>query len=47
MWEIKTFKTEKEMLNFIENNKHKYQIDITYIDNLYAVEYKKLRVINL
>lgn len=47
MWEVKTFKTEKEMFNFIEKNKHKYRIDTIYVDNLYAVEYKKLRVINL
>lgn len=47
MWDIKTFKTEKSMLKFIEKNKHKYQIDIIYIENLYGIEYKKLRVINL
>jgi hypothetical protein len=45
MWEIKHFKSYDDVLNFINKNEHKYQMDIIYINDGYAVEYKKLRVV--
>lgn len=45
MWEIKHFKNYDAVLNFINKNEHKYQMDIIYINDGYAVEYKKLRVV--
>jgi hypothetical protein len=45
MYEIKHFKTYDAVLNFINKNEYKYQMDIIYTHNGYAVEYKKLRVV--
>ena len=41
MWTVKKFKTQSLLNQFIENNKHRYQIVTIYINNGYAVEYKK------
>ena len=46
MWNTKTFKTEKAQKNWITANCDKYQIEVIYINNGYAVEYRKLRIIN-
>jgi hypothetical protein len=43
MWQIKTFKTKKSMDNFLEKNKNKIQWTEVFIDNCYAIEYRKLR----
>lgn len=45
MWETKEFKTKESMMKFIDNNKHRLRIEIIYINNGYAVEFKKLKVI--
>lgn len=43
MWKIKKMKTFEEMSEFIEKNKHRYQMQRVFINNyLYSVEYKKL-----
>ena len=42
MWKIKEFKTREEMLNFIDKNKHKMQWHEIFINNKYAIEYKRL-----
>ena len=47
MWEYKEFKTEQDRENWILSNRLKYQIEVIYINNGYAVEYRKLRVINI
>lgn len=43
MWQVKTFKTQESMNKWIAKNKHKYQIDIIYVNNAYAVEYRPLK----
>lgn len=43
MWEIKYFKTEDEMERFIDKNRNKIQFEIIFINNGYAIEYRKLR----
>lgn len=43
MWVFKKFKTQTDMDNWINKNKHKIQYTIIYINNGYALEYKLLR----
>lgn len=43
MWQTKEFKTEESMQKFIDNNRHKLQIEIIYINNGYAIEFRKLK----
>jgi hypothetical protein len=43
MWQTKFFKTFKRQAKWIDKNKNRYQIDIIFINNGYAVEYRKLR----
>ena len=43
MWIIKEFKTREKMLNWIEKNKSKIQWNEIFINNSYAIEYRKLR----
>jgi hypothetical protein len=43
MWQIKEFKTKEAMMKFIENSKNKRQVEIIYINNGYAVEFRNLR----
>ncbi len=45
MWETKIFKTKKQMNNWIEKNKSKIQFEEIFIENGFAVEYRKLRVL--
>lgn len=42
MWKIKEFKTREEMQKFIDKNKNKIQYQEIFINNSYAIEYKKL-----
>ena len=46
MWNFKEFKSYEQQMEWIDKNKHKYQIDIIYITNSYGVEYKELKVID-
>lgn len=43
MWQTKEFKTKEAMMKFIDNSKNKRQVEIIYINNGYAVEFRKLR----
>jgi hypothetical protein len=43
MWTIKRFKTSHAMANWIGANQHRFQIVPLYVNNGYAVEFKKLR----
>lgn len=45
MWKIKTFKTREKLLDFISKNKNKIQWQELFINNGYAIEYRKLRKI--
>ena len=45
MWETKFFKTLEEANNFINKNDRKYQTQLIYVHNGFAVEYKKLKKI--
>jgi len=45
MWEIKIFKTEKSLKNWLEKNKNKYQIIQVFVNNSFALEVKRLRKI--
>ena len=47
MWQIKTFKTRKAMLRWVSRNESRIQWEQVYINNGYAVEYRKLKIINL
>lgn len=41
-WKIKTFKTKEQRDAWIEKNFHKYRIEIIFVNNGYAVDYKDL-----
>ena len=43
MWTIKFFGCADHMYKWIYNNCHKYQYEIVYVNNGYAVEYRPLR----
>jgi hypothetical protein len=43
MWQTKEFKTKSAMDRFIERNKNKIQWNEVFVDNLYCIEYRKLR----
>jgi vacuolar-type H+-ATPase subunit F/Vma7 len=43
MWSTKVFKTEDELKRWIKKNQNKFQYEIIYINNGYAVEYRKLK----
>lgn len=45
MWLIKTFKTLDKQRDFIKKYSNKYQIEIIFINNGYAVEYRPLKII--
>ena len=45
MWTIRKFRTKESMTKFIENNKHRIQYQEVFINNGYAIEYRKLRVV--
>jgi hypothetical protein len=39
---IKEFKTQKDLDNFFEKNKNRYQMKEVFINNSFGVEYKQL-----
>lgn len=41
MWQAKEFKSRESMLKWIEKNNHRFQIVEIYINNGYAIEFKK------
>lgn len=41
-WQFKTFKTKEQMQKFINKNGNKIQHREIFINNGYAIEYKKL-----
>lgn len=43
MWQIKIFKTKEEMSKFIEKYHNKIQWVEVFVNNAYAIEYRKLR----
>lgn len=43
MWNTKFFKSEAQMNKWIEQNKKYYKIDVIFVNNGYAVEYKELK----
>ena len=43
MWKIKTFKTQELMDAFIKRNEGKIQFVEVFVNNAYAIEYRKLR----
>lgn len=45
MWKVKYFETFEAQQKWIDANEHQYQITVIYVNNGYAVEYKKVRVI--
>jgi hypothetical protein len=45
MWTIKTFKTNEAKNAWIEKNGHRYQIVEVFINNGYALDVRKLRII--
>ena len=45
MWDIKTFKTKNGMQKFIDKNQNKIQWNEIFINNRYAIEYRKLKKI--
>lgn len=45
MWKIKEFKNRNDMNNFINKNKNKIQWQEIFVNNSYAIEYRKLRKI--
>ena len=46
MWEYKEFKTRKDQENFIKNNEDKIQYEEIFINNGYAIIYRKLKIIS-
>lgn len=42
MWRIKTFKTKEAMENFIRHNNNKMQWEEVFVNNEYAIQYKRL-----
>jgi hypothetical protein len=42
MWQAKTFKTHEAMEAFIQKHKSKIQYQEVFINNGYAIEYRKL-----
>lgn len=45
MWNVKKFKSAHDQANWIGANQHRFQIVVLYVNNGYAVEYKKLRLV--
>ena len=44
MWKFKRFNSFADQVDWINRNDHKYQITVIYVNNGYAVEYRKLRI---
>lgn len=45
MWNMRKFRTYAKQQQWIEANKGAYQIIVIYVNNGYAVEYRKLRIV--
>jgi len=45
MWKIKTFKSYPQQAEWIKSNEWRFSITVLFVNNGYAVEYKKLRFI--
>lgn len=43
MWNVKTFKSAHDQANWIGAHQHKFQITVLYVNNGFAVEYRRLR----
>ena len=43
MWTIKRFNSSHDQANWIGANQHRYQINVLFVNNGYAVEFKRLR----
>lgn len=46
-WITKEFKSRDEQQKFIDKNKHRFQMEEVFIDNGYALDIRKLKIINL
>lgn len=44
MWKIKQFKSREEMLKWLEKREGHIQYHEVFVNNGYAVEYRKLRI---
>jgi len=42
MWKIKYFKSEQKAKQWINDNCHKYQSQLIFVNNGFNVEYRKL-----
>ncbi len=47
MWQVKKFKTLEDKENWVKKNQHRYQIDTIFINNGYAVDYRRLKIIDI
>ena len=45
MWTVKIFKTKQAMQNWIARHGHQHQIQEVFVNNAYALDVRKLRVI--
>ena len=45
MWTTKFFSTLKCQTKWIELNSHRYDIEVIFVENGYAVQYRKVRFI--
>jgi hypothetical protein len=45
MWKTKFFKTQPEAETWIKTNANKYQADLIFVNNGFAVEYRRLKKI--
>lgn len=45
MWTLKIFKTRDAMQKWIERNGHRYQWQEVFVNNAYALDVRKLRII--
>lgn len=41
-WKIKVFKTKEAMEKWLQRNSHKVQWQEVFVNNAYAIEYRKL-----
>lgn len=43
MWQVKKFKSAATQAAWIAKNEHRYQMVVLFVNNGFAVEYRKLR----
>jgi hypothetical protein len=46
-WQYKIFKTQKAMDKWLQKNEPKIEWVEIYVNNAFAIEYRKLKVINI